>query len=403
MSKSLFPAFLSTLLLSAAAPVGAAAAQSAGAQDPGTQDVPHIKLSQSVLDGAASIGITLPSTVPANWATLPKPKPNPPARSAMAPWPTIDWTEATPASQNVDIQGLIQAGRYARNHGSKGVVVIRNGYLIAEGYAQGWNRNTRQTGYSIAKSFTSALYGMLIEDGTLVDEHELVGSYIPSWSINNNPNKGVVEIRDMLAMHSGLHWDFFSDYVLMPASRNQSSFAVGQSMDHSPGDVWVYNNMGVQVLSRSFLEITGRQPLDYATTDLFDVIGMWDASWMKDTRGNTLTYQSVIANAREFAKFGYLFLRNGEWDGQQLVSPNWVQLSTTPSQTLNPFYGYLWWLNTGGLEMTDVPADAFYAAGLGEKRIYVVPSKDLVVVRLGPGNSSWNDNAFLGPICNAAQ
>lgn len=393
MSNRLFTTTLSVLLT-----LGASAGVSAQQQAP--DDVQQITLAPSVVQGAANLGISLPATVPSNWATLPKPKPNPPARSAMAPWPTIDWTEATPASQNVDVQGLIQAGRYAINHGSKGVVVIRNGYLIGEGYATGWNRDTRQTGYSIAKSFTSALYGMLIEDGVLIDEHELVGDYIPSWT---NPNKGVVEIRDLLCMHSGLHWDFFSDYIIMPSMPNQSSYAVGQDMDHVPGAVWVYNNMGVQVLSRTFKEITGRQPLDYATTDLFHVIGMWNADWKRDSSGNTLTYQSVIANAREFAKFGYLFLRNGEWDGAQLVSPTWVQLSTTPSQTLNPFYGYLWWLNTGALEMPNVPADAFYAAGLGEKRIYVVPSKDLVVVRLGPGNSSWNDDAFLGPICNAAQ
>ncbi len=392
MTKSQFPSFLSALLLISAA--GSAVGQEQ------TSAQKQIKLSQSVLDGAASVGITLPSSVPANWATLPKPKPNPPAAPNMAPWPTIDWTEATPASQNVDVQGLIQAGRYAANHGSKGVVVIRNGYLIAEGYASGWNRDTRQTGYSIAKSFTAGLFGMLIEDGTLSDEHELVGNYIPSWT---NPNKGVVEIRDLLCMHSGLHWDFISDYIIMPSMPNQSSYAVGQSMDHVPGAVWVYNNMGVQVMSRTFKEITGQQPLDYATSDLFNVIGMWNADWKRDSNGNTLTYQSVIASAREFAKFGYLYLRNGEWDGQQLMSSNWIQLCTTPSQTLNPFYGYLWWLNTGGLEMPNVPADAYYAAGLGEKRIYVVPSKDLVVVRLGPGNSSWNDDAFLGPICNAAQ
>jgi len=392
MSKSLYPAFLSSLLL-------ISAANHVGAQESTDLDQKQIKLTQSVLDGAASVGISLPTTVPANWATLPKPKPNPPSRSAMAPWPTIDWTEATPASQNVDVQGLIQAARYARNHGAKGVVIIRNGYLIGEGYASGWNRYTEQTGYSMAKSVTSSLYGMLIQDGTLSNEHELVGSYISGW---NTASKGVVEIRDLLAMHSGLHWDFLSDFIVLPTMPNQNNYSTSQSMDTVPGATWVYSNMGVQVLSRTFKEITGQQPFDYASNRLFSVIGMWNASWKKDQRGNTLTYQSVIANAREFAKFGYLFLRNGEWDGTQLVSQNWVQLSTTPSQPLNPFYGYLWWLNTGGLEMPNVPADAFYAAGLGEKRIYVVPSKDLIVVRLGPGNSSWTDDAFLGPICNAA-
>ncbi|MBC8405342.1 MAG: serine hydrolase [Planctomycetes bacterium] len=386
MSRTTFPSILALLL------IGAGLTSFAPAQQ-------EQRLSQATMDSASAIGITLPATIPSDWRAIPTPKPAPPHASTMAPWPTIDWTEATPASQNVDKQKLIPAFRYASRHGSKAVLVIRNGYLIAEGYASGWNRYTEQTGYSIAKSFTSALYGMVIGDGTLSDESELVASYIPSW---NDANHGVVEIKDLLSMHSGLHWDFFSDYVLMPASPNQNSFAVGQDMDTTPGATWVYNNMGVQVLSRTFQSATGMQPADYATTRLAGVIGMWNASWRTDQRGNTLTYQSVIANAREFAKFGYLFLRNGEWDGQQVVPQNWVSKSTQPSQSLNPFYGYLWWLNTGGLEMTDVPADAFYAAGLNERRIYVVPSKDLVVIRLGSGNSSWDDNAFLGQICAAA-
>jgi CubicO group peptidase (beta-lactamase class C family) len=155
------------------------------------------------------------------------------------------------------------------------------------------------------------------------------------------------------------------------------------------------------VLAETFLRRTGRQLHEYWQARVADVIGMHDATWMTDFVGNTLTYRSVNASAREFAKFGYLFLREGEWDGQRVMPQRWVDVSTRPSQDLNPFYGLLWWLNTGRLEMPSVPADAYYAAGLGEKRIYVVPSKDLVVIRLGPGDLFWDDDAFLGPICDA--
>ncbi|RJP67952.1 MAG: hypothetical protein C4532_13805, partial [Candidatus Abyssobacteria bacterium SURF_17] len=126
---------------------------------------------------------------------------------------------------------------------------------------------------------------------------------------------------------------------------------------------------------------------------------MWNAAWMSDTAGNTLTYMGVVASAREFAKFGYLYLRGGVWEGQQILSADWVSESTQPSQIMNPFYGYLWWLNTAGATWPNVPEDAFAAMGMNEKRIYVVPSLDIVAVRLGAPQAAWNDNAFLGRVC----
>lgn len=358
----------------------------------------EIPVDSQVRAQAAELGIGLPETIPANWRAIPVPAAQPPASGTMAPWPTIDWSVSTPQDQNMDPQLLLQAFQYGINQNSRAIVVIRNGYIVGEWYAQGWNQDTRQTGYSIAKSFTSALVGVAIDQGHIASVNDSVSNWVPSWT---DPAHSVVSVRDLLAMHSGLHWDFVSDYIIMPTQRNQSAWAISQDMDAAPGNRWVYNNMGVQVLSETLKQATGRQPHWFAVP-LGKTIGMWNASWMRDRAGNTLTYQSVIASAREFAKFGYLFLRQGHWDGQQPVPASWVAESTQPSQTLNPFYGYLWWLNTGGLDMPDVPADAFYAAGLGEKRIYVIPSQDLLVVRLGESASGWNDNDFLGPISQSA-
>ena len=357
------------------------------------------QLAPEVLRAARTLGIRLPEAVPADWQSLPRPAAQPPSARGMAPWPTIDWTESTPAAQNMTAWKLQQAVSYGQSHGSKAMAVFRNGYLVGEWYANGWTRDTRQKGYSMAKSFTSSLYGILLAEGAISGLDQKVSTAIPAWGDANHAD---VDLEHLLSMTSGIHWDWFSDYVTLSLAPNQNSYSTGQDIDDAPGTLWTYSNMGVQMLSKFLTKTVGMQPGEYAAKRIGRVIGMWNADWMTDLVGNTLTYQSVITNAREFAKFGYLFLRNGEWDGQQVVPRLWVAASTAPSQSLNPFYGYLWWLNTGGLDMADVPADAFYAAGLGEKRIYVVPSLDLVVVRLGDLSATWDDNQFLGPICDAA-
>lgn len=357
-------------------------------------------LSAQTLDSASRIGVHLPATIPGNWRSLPVPAATPPPAGAMAPWPTDDWTTSTPAAQNMDPQDIAVAFQYGFDQGSQAMVVIRNGYIVAEWYAPDWSVDAQIDGFSMAKSVSSAAFGAAIQEGLFPSIDEPAASYITDWDI---PSHDDVTLRHLLSMDSGLHWDFISDYILIALQNDQSQFAVDLGVDYPPVTEWVYNNTACQSLAEVFLQRTGHQLAEYSARRIGNVIGMDTASWMTDRVGNTLSYRSVFANAREFAKFGYLFLRDGEWDGQQVLSSSWVDESTSPSQALNPFYGYLWWLNTGSLDMPDVPADAFYAAGAFEKRIYVVPSKDLVVLRLGPGSISWDDNEYLGPICTAAQ
>ena len=357
-------------------------------------------LSPQVLESAAEVGIRLPATIRADWAQYRNPIPQPPAATLMAPWPTVDWTLSDPASQGMDPNGIQAAFQYGESQGSNALLVIRNGYLVAEWYAPGWNEDDQEDSYSMSKSISSALYGTAFAEGIFPGLDTEAADYISEW---NDPQHGDISLRHLLSMNSGLHWDFFTDYFFLGLANDQTQFAIDLGMDATPGTSWVYNNSACQTLSGVFERRTGRQLHEYAQVRLFDVIGMHDATWLTDNVGNTLSYRTVYASGREFAKFGYLFLRGGLWDGTQVVPRRYVKKSARPSQTQNPDYGFLWWLNTARSYMPDVPADAFYAAGAGEKRIYVVPSKDLVVVRLGPGAGGWDDNAFLGPIVQAVQ
>ncbi|MFH2051143.1 MAG: serine hydrolase [bacterium] len=357
-----------------------------------------VPVAHEVLEAAAQLNFRLPAMVPADLVDQAKAsRPVPAAPAEMAPWPTQDWAESLPEEQGMDTPLLTDAFRYAFRNGAKGVVVIRNGYLVAEHYGPSWGPTTREQAYSVSKSFTSALIGMLIDDGVITGTDQPVADLVPEWQ---DPQHGAVTIGHLLSMDSGLEYNILTDPGLV-ISRDQNAYALGLPMQHTPGTVWVYHNAACQVPSEVILDATGRQAVVFAAERLGREIGMWNTRWESDRAGNTLTYMGVISSARELAKFGYLFLRQGEWDGRQLISAGYVAAATSPSQPMNPFYGYLWWLNTGGLAMPDVPADAYAALGLNEKKIYVVPSLDLVAVRLGDASSSWDDNAFLGRVCAA--
>lgn len=353
------------------------------------------ELSPDSIQSVLAQGVQIPASVPLNQHAEPASKSQ--NSGAWAPWPTQDWTTASPQSQSMDKPTLVSAFQYAVNEGSKAVIVTRNGYLIGEWYDPTWDRFTEQTGWSIAKSFSSALIGMLIDEGAINSLDDTVATYVPQWQDGIHDT---ITIRHLLSMTSGLR-----DGPLLLLKPNQTTYALAQPMDNPPDTEFFYNNTACQVLSAIIKEVTGVQAEQYARVRLWNRIGMWSANWRTDLVGNTLTYQSVLSNAREFAKFGYLYLRDGEWDGAQIVPQTFVAESHSPSTVQglrNPIYGFLWWLNVGQLSLPDCPADAYMAAGFEEKRIYVVPSLNIVAVRLGDASSTWSDNEFLSRVCNSA-
>jgi len=334
------------------------------------------------------------------------PKPEPAAERLAAgaavrwaPWPTLDWALSSPEARDMDDAELERAFDYARNRRSQALLVIRHGYVVKEWYAYPWTKHTTQSGYSVAKSFTSCLIGMLIDEGRISGPDQRASDWITQW---RGKEHEAITIRHLLSMTSGIYCTLNSDYVDLLTAPNQTLYALGLPLEAEPGRHWEYNNAAVQALAEVILKASGRQAKDYARERLWSVIGMWNADWLTDETGNTLTYQSVIASAREFAKFGYLFLRRGKWVSRQVVSAGWVDQSARPSQSLNRRYGFLWWTNHDGDYWKDVPADAYAAVGAFNQRVYVVPSLDLVVVRLGEEDFQWSDNAFLGPVCKAA-
>ena len=214
-------------------------------------------------------------------------------------------------------------------------------------------------------------------------------------------------VEQLLNNTSGRFYDFQTDYVEMAAkAEDKTAFAIGLEQEHDPGTEWVYNNSAIQTLEQVFEEATGQDMADYADEKLFGAIGM-DDSWLeRDDSGNPLAFMGVQSTCRDMARFGIMALRNGSWDGEQVVSEEWMEASTGRSSTeLNAAYGWLWWVNRPGIvkggaraagEGSDdatgepdqmiegAPEEMFFAMGLGGQMIAIDPGTDTVVVRLGP-------------------
>jgi len=316
----------------------------------------------------------------------------PPDAAKPIPYPDPDWTTGSAQSENVDDAFLDQADAVAETNSSFCLLVIRHGILVHEKYFNGHDANSTDPSWSIAKSYSSAVTGIAIDRGDIGSADDSVSKYATKWTDGDH---APVTIKGLLTMTSGLHWDVFGDYVTMAElAPDKTGYALGLGMDATPGTTWVYNNSGVQVLEQVIRSATGEAMDAYASDHLWSKIGS-HAKWDKDALGHPTAYANVRATCRDHARLGYLYLHDGTWKNEQVISKAWVKASTTPSQSINQAYGYLWWVNGGtpaedamnepwpGQMVANAPADLFAARGFGNQFIDVIPSLDMIVVRFG--------------------
>ncbi|MDZ7732757.1 MAG: serine hydrolase [Acidimicrobiia bacterium] len=303
---------------------------------------------------------------------------------------------ATPRCSGSHAASLDELRAYLESTGSNCMAVVKDGRLVEEAYWNGTDEDTDQEIWSASKSVTSALVGIASDQGHL-DVDEKASVYLDEW--RGTPSEDVT-IRNLLSNDSGRYYDFETDYLRMTTSEDRSTFAIDLDQQHDPGTHWEYNNSAIQTLEEILERATGQDVGEFAQENLFDPIGM-SSTISRDQAGNPATFMGTQAGCRDMARFGYLFLRDGAWDGEQIVSSDYVAEATSPSQDLNRAYGYLWWLNADGgwlapavgteqqdgLFWPDAPDDAFAALGLGNQIILVLPSHDMVVVRAGPWES----------------
>jgi hypothetical protein len=291
------------------------------------------------------------------------------------------------------------------------VVVLWKGRIVSERYGQGITPDTPLAGWSLTKSVTNALVGILVGQGRLA-LHEPVR--VPEWA---GDGRGRITVDQLLRMTSGLAFDERSGPVLSDVNRmlllapDAASYAAGKPLKHAPGTVWAYASGTTNVLSRLVRGAVGGSLEDYwafPRRELFDPMGMTSAVLEPDASGTFVGSSFAYATARDWGKVGLLYLRDGVWNGQRILPEGWVAYTVTPTpQAPEGRYGAHFWLYHRPLSREDPRSGAlptaFYASGYEGQYVVVVPSRDLVVVRLGntPDEAAWDVEAFVREVVAA--
>jgi CubicO group peptidase (beta-lactamase class C family) len=310
-------------------------------------------------------------------------------------YPDPDWEHGIPEDHGLSSAGLAELANVAEGFDSNCMVVVHDGVLVGEWYWNNYDAQTDQPNvFSVTKSVTSTLVGIAEHQG-LLGLNDGASDYISEWA---GGDSDVVTIRNLISNDSGREWSFTTDYLTMTAASDQSQFAIDLGQADPPGSWWEYNNSAIQTLERVLEVATGEDLEEFAQANLFEPIGM-TVTMGRDGAGNPQTYQGLSASCRDLARFGLLFLRQGEWaGGQQIVPSAWVVASTIPSTSLNSAYGFMWWLNYDGHWVLpsaplreegdgklfpEAPEDMFAAVGALGQVVVVDPMSGYVFVRLG--------------------
>ncbi|HCE59184.1 MAG TPA: serine hydrolase [Prolixibacteraceae bacterium] len=285
-------------------------------------------------------------------------------------------------------------------------MVLHKGIPVTEAYQPQFDAKTRFLSWSMAKSFTNALAGMMVKEGKL-DINQPAG--LPEWQADDRKN---ITFNHLLQMQSGLKWN--EDYgnrsdvtVMLYCESDFAKFAYAQPLESQPGTKWYYSSGTVNILNYLMRQKLGNDDEYYrfAKTRLFDKMGMTTAIFEADASGTQVGSSYIYATVRDYARFGLLYLNDGILNGERILPEGWVDYTTTPASDSEGGYGSLFWLNKGG-NLPSVPADMYSCNGHDGQQIYIVPSKDLVVVVLGysPKPDRVMDfNKLIGDVVSAVE
>ena len=324
--------------------------------------------------------------------------PYPPGDPAQIPWPDGDLIESTGLPANVDEEKLLAASNWAFDRESPeqvtlSLVVVYNGQIIHERYAPGFDVTTRTRTWSTAKSIASTLIGMLVDEGRLALDEPLGFDWYPNARSPETDPRNEITLRHVLNMSSGL--ETVDNRGLEYATGSGMSYWAGSSsvvgarsraLIREPGTYWDYENydtlLGVYAMK---LALGGEKAYaEFPRKALLDKIGMRNTLVSTDRFGDFVMSSQIYTNARDLARFGLLYLGNGIWNGERLLSEEWIDFVRTPApatKSIGSIYGGQWWLVPEGRD--DVPKDAYSTSGNRGQFSIIVPSRDMVIVRRG--------------------
>ncbi len=283
----------------------------------------------------------------------------------------------------------IMDGQYA---GIRSLLIVKNGALVHEVYFDGYDRDSLHAIFSITKSVTSALIGIAIEQGFIGGADVKLLSLLPEYAAQaGDERKHAITLEHLLTMTPGLEWDEsthpYSDpgnsHYHLNRADDWMAYVISRPLKDTPGTQFAYNTGAVHLMSAIIKASTGQYANQFAREHLFGPLDIVNYNWPTDPQGYPYTggsYGGLRLKARDLAKFGYLYLNRGKWNGKQVIPQDWVAASTQTRVELAPGqgYGYLWWL--GSFEIKGRQLKVVNAEGLGGQLINLVPELDLMVV-----------------------
>ena len=322
-----------------------------------------------------------------------------PKHDTAVEWPTLSWVSNKDALKksnkfNSSVESLFSKQSFDLYGKTNSLLIIKDGKILFEKYNTGINENTKLVSWSMAKSFTGALTGIMIDKNYFDSINQK--NLLSHWQ----DQRSDITIDHLLNMKSGL--EFVEQYNISGHSDaaemlfgngkfNQAHYASKLPLKRIPGTYFDYSTGTTNILSmviKNNLRAKGIDYYQFIEDNLLNKIGLNNTTLEFDKSDNFIGGSSVYANARDYAKFGYLYLRDGLWNGEQIISKDWIDQTREPSKhTDNQYSNKFWHINNNKYNLPD---DTYYCAGFGGQFILIIPSKDIVLVRLG---EAYNTNS----------
>jgi CubicO group peptidase (beta-lactamase class C family) len=339
--------------------------------------------------------INLPALSPLNQDTIPWPMGN----SVSDSLPAFDTTKI-----NKVIAKAFEEPAPSRR--TRSVLVIYDGKIVGEKYAEGFTKDSKQIGWSMTKSITNALVGILVKQGKL----DLAqAAPIETWQKDERKR---ITLNDLLHMSSGLEW--LEDYSgpsgatnMLFKKKDMGVYASEAMLKDEPGKVFYYSSGTTNIISHIIRQTIGDENYyRFPSQELFSKLGINSMVIEPDAGGTFVGSSYSFATARDWARFGLLYLNDGVWNGERILPEGWAKYSSTPALgALMGEYGAHFWLNAGTpgnpskRTYPDVPTDLFWADGYEGQSVFILPSKKLVIVKLSQSSgNALDDNQFLAGI-----
>jgi CubicO group peptidase (beta-lactamase class C family) len=309
-------------------------------------------------------------------------------------------------------QVLEAVADFAENQNSVALLVVHRDRLVFERYWQGQGPDSPVNGMSMTKNLLGLMIGVALAEGHIQSLSDRVGDYLPEWA--EDP-RGEITLEDLLYMQSGLRNDdrtdtLSSDLVQLYGGSNLRQVALSIPQAQPPGQVYEYNNVNSQLLAFVLESATGESFGRYLSSRLWQPLGAEDAFlWMDRPEGSAKAFCCFFATAYDWLRVGHLFLRQGQVGDSQVIPAAWIDQMRQES-TLEPTFGMHLWIKARTPDYPQVKSaasvpflapDTFYLDGRHHQKVYVIPSYDLVIVRLGEEPPAWDDAVIPNTLIEA--